>query len=80
MKKIRENDVLFNGTLDNLVRDRVITSNMASSLNNDSATVARINRYLITMAELLYVESELLLIEGNGHELDTDLDLIEDLK
>jgi phosphate:Na+ symporter len=61
--KIKQNDLLFNGTLDKLIRDKVITSEMASSLINDSAIVANISKTLIRSAELLYLETELLIIE-----------------
>ena len=63
----KSGDVLFNGILDDLIRHHKITNEMASSLINDSATVASIcNRginlmkHLIYAAELLYLSENLL--------------------
>ncbi len=60
--QIKEYDVLFNGTLDQLIRNKAISSEMASSLNNDSATVANISKNLIKAAELLYIQTDLLIV------------------
>lgn len=60
-KKAKYHDVLINGKLDELIRDKKINSKMATSLMNDSALVARICEKLITIAELLYIESDSIL-------------------
>jgi phosphate:Na+ symporter len=68
--KAQKSDVLVNGTLDKLIRGNKITSEMATSLANDSANVAGIVKKLIETAELLYVDSDTLIqaAEENGTE------------
>lgn len=68
--KAEKKDVLIDGTLDELIREHKITSTMAASLANDSATVAGICKKLIETAELLYMNSDTLThtIETNGAE------------
>jgi phosphate:Na+ symporter len=61
--RIRNDDVLFNGTLDRLIRNKEITSEMASSLINDSALTASIAKHLIKAAELLYLNTDILLTD-----------------
>lgn len=56
LQKAEENDVLVNGMLDKLIREKQITSEMASSLMNDSAIVKFISKNLIKVAELLYLK------------------------
>jgi phosphate:Na+ symporter len=60
-QKAKMHDVLVNGKLDKLIRDRLITSKMATSLMNDSALVARICEKLITVAELIYINADTIL-------------------
>ena len=62
-EKIRQNDVMKDGTLDNLIRKNLVTSEMATSLANDSAIVVDISKRLIEVAELLYIDSDTLLDE-----------------
>ncbi len=49
-------DILGNGTLDNLIRNRLITNEMATSLMNDSAYAYDISKNLIAMAEVIFVD------------------------
>ncbi len=56
LQKAEDNDVLVNGMLDRLIRDKLVTPEMASSLMNDSATVKFISKNLIKIAELLYLK------------------------
>ncbi|NNF34229.1 MAG: Na/Pi cotransporter family protein [Saprospiraceae bacterium] len=58
-----ESDVMIDGTLDELIRKGHIDSEMATSLANDSDNVASISKHLIEVAELLYVESDPLLVD-----------------
>ena len=51
-------DVLLNGTLDELIKAQTISSEMATSLANDSDIVAEIAVKLIETAELLYFNSD----------------------
>ncbi|MBN1301107.1 MAG: Na/Pi cotransporter family protein [Melioribacteraceae bacterium] len=60
-EKAKKHDVLVNGKLDELIRERKINSGMATSLMNDSALVARICERLITIAELLFIEYDSIL-------------------
>lgn len=59
--KAMKSDVLINGSLDRLIREKKISSVMATSLANDSATVASITKRLIEITELLYIDSDTLL-------------------
>jgi len=65
--KIEKNDVLFDGTIDRLIRNNEITSEMASSLMNDSSLTSSINKHLIKAAELLYTNQDILMSEVNDH-------------
>lgn len=49
--------VLLNGKFDQLIRDQKISSQMATSLINDSDTVAELTKRLIDAAEMLYMDS-----------------------
>ncbi len=50
-------DVLANGTLDKLIRNHLITNEMATSLMNDSAYAYDIAKHLITMAEVIFIDA-----------------------
>ncbi len=56
LQKAEDNDVLVNGMLDKAIREKLITSDMATSLMNDSAAVRFIGRNLIKIAELLFLK------------------------
>jgi phosphate:Na+ symporter len=47
-------DILANGTLDNLIRNSLITNEMATSLMNDSAYAYDISSNLISMAQSMF--------------------------
>lgn len=65
-KKADKNDVLIDGTLDRLIREQKISSNMATSLANDSDNISGVSKKLIEAAELLYINSDTFLeIEEN---------------
>jgi phosphate:Na+ symporter len=49
-------DILANGTLDNLIREGLITNEMATSLMNDSAYAHDISKNLIAMAEITFTD------------------------
>jgi phosphate:Na+ symporter len=69
-KNIRESvekyDVLMNGTVDKLVRERLITNEMATSLMNDSSIAIHIAHHLIDVSSLLYLQRD--------HFMDVDED------
>lgn len=48
-------DILANGTLDRLIREGLITNEMATSLMNDSAYAYDISKNLIAMAEVTFI-------------------------
>ncbi len=58
--KAEKSDFLFDGTLDKLIRDHAVTSDMASSLANDSQKVALISKKLIEAGELIYIRQDTL--------------------
>ena len=60
-RQVKNLDVLISGRLNELVSDRSITPEMASSLANDSAIVASICKNLLSAAELLFIESDSIL-------------------
>ncbi len=47
-------DIIANGKLDNLIRNSLITNEMATSLMNDSAYAYDISKNLIAMAEVIF--------------------------
>ena len=59
--KAKRSDVLIDGTLDKLIRQKKISSVMATSLANDSDNIAGITKRLIETAELLYVNEDTLI-------------------
>ncbi|MEN8303778.1 MAG: Na/Pi symporter [Campylobacterota bacterium] len=60
LSKIRlntqKNDIITNGELDSLIRNRLITNQMATSLMNDSVYAYNIRNKLCNMAEILFVD------------------------
>ena len=50
-------DILSNGTLDNLIRNDLITNEMATSLMNDSGYAYEISKHLIAMTEIIFMKS-----------------------
>jgi phosphate:Na+ symporter len=60
----RKFDVLFNGTIDKLIRDQEVTREMVSSLINDNALTTAITKHLIQAAEVLYLNTEVLMVEA----------------
>jgi len=60
LSKVRINtqkhDIMANGVLDNLIRNRHISNEMATSLMNDSVYAYNISNKLCNMAEILFVD------------------------
>lgn len=65
-------DILLNGALDELIRDELVSQEMATSLMNDSAYVYDISKNLINMAEIIFVD------EGLAEDILVDDEDIED--
>jgi len=49
-------DIIANGTVDNLIRNNLITNEMATSLMNDSSYAYGISKNLIAMAEIIFTD------------------------
>ncbi len=49
-------DIIASGTLDNLIRNNLITNEMATSLMNDSNYAHEISKNLIAMAEIIFTD------------------------
>jgi len=77
-RKAKMHDVLINGKLDYLIRERLITKGMATSLMNDSALVAKIVEWLINVAELLYFHSDSIMAENNKKYESDEEDFFEE--
>ena len=71
-------EILANGTIDNLIRDNLITNEMATSLMNDSTYAYDISKNLIAMAEVIFIEenSDLKNLGTDMHMSDEDVKLI----
>jgi phosphate:Na+ symporter len=52
----KEYDIIASGTLDHLIRNNLISNEMATSLMNDSDYAYRISKNLIAMAEIIFVD------------------------
>lgn len=66
-------DILSNGTLDNLIRNDLISNEMATSLMNDSSYAYDISKHLIAMAEIIFIDSG-----GDLKNLDEDMIISDD--
>jgi phosphate:Na+ symporter len=53
---MEKQDIVANGILDNLIRNGLITNEMATSLMNDSSYSYDISKNLIAMAEVIFVD------------------------
>ena len=69
-------DFIANGTLDNLIRNSLITNEMATSLMNDSSYAFGISNKLVSMAEILYnnENSALLIDDEDVHTILNEKD------
>ena len=71
-------EILANGTLDNLIRNNLVTNEMATSLMNDSTYAYNISKHFIAMAEVIFIDASSD-IKDIAEELmisDEDVDLI----
>lgn len=64
-RNARLHDVLLSGGLDKLIREKLILTEMATSLMNDSGLIKRIIEKLIEVAELLYFDKDTVLLTEN---------------
>jgi phosphate:Na+ symporter len=63
VEKLKTKDLLYNGTLNKLIREDVLTAEMVTSLINDSRITNSINKHLMKAAELLYINTGELMIQ-----------------
>ena len=66
---LEQYDILANGTIDNLIRNGLVSNEMATSLMNDSAYAYDISKHLISMAEIIFLDS-ISDIESISSEMD----------
>ncbi len=76
--RMEDEDILANGKLDGLIREQRITSDMATSLMNDSAFSYDIQNNLIDAAGILFAnlystEKDMALEDAESGTLETDL-------
>ncbi len=57
-EKLKNSDLLIDGSLDKLIRKELISSEDATTLANDSNITIDICTHLIKAAELLYIEGD----------------------
>jgi len=71
-------DIMSNGTLDDLIRNRLISNEMATSLMNDSSYAYNISKNFIAMAETIFIDrdSEIRSMSEEMLISDEDVDLI----
>lgn len=69
----KKNDLVANGVIDNLIRNKLITNQMASSLMNDSVYVYNINTKLADMAEVLFIDKT-----GDLHKVHEEISISVD--
>lgn len=86
LSKIRINtqkyDIISNGKLDELIRNKHITNQMATSLMNDSVYVYNIRNKLCNMAEILFIEanSDLKQLQEEMHITQNEVETLLDKK
>lgn len=68
VEKSKAKDILYDGSLSDLISEKAIDSAMVTSLINDNRIVNSINKHLIKAAELLYLNSNVLLLEQQDDE------------
>ncbi|MCO4845461.1 MAG: Na/Pi cotransporter family protein [Sulfurovum sp.] len=73
-------DVLANGTLDKLIRNGLITNEMATSLMNDSAYAYDISKNLIAMTEVTFTDRSSSVVSLNEEMAMNDDDIKEILE
>ena len=72
--RVEAHDVLMNGTIDRLVRENLISNDMATSLMNDSVIAIGIARNLIDVSSMLYLQSDIF------HDADEEPEPDQDIK
>lgn len=71
VEKSKSRDILYNGSLIELISEKAIDSAMVTSLINDSRIASSINKHLMKAAELLYLNSNVLLLDqADGDDVE----------
>ena len=78
----QQHDITSNGVLDNLIRNKLITNEMATSLMNDTVYAYNIHTKLCNMAEVLFVDrsGDLRAVEQDMHISHSDITQILEKK
>ena len=71
-ESVDQYDVLMNGTIDKLVREQLISNEMATSLMNDSATAIHIAHNLIDVSSLLYLQRDHFMDVDVGEDIELE--------
>ncbi len=66
--KSKAEDILYNGSLSKLIQKNALNSTMVTSLINDNRIANSINKHLMKAAELLYLNSNVLLAEQSDED------------
>ncbi|HIP61194.1 MAG TPA: Na/Pi cotransporter family protein [Sulfurovum sp.] len=70
---LKKNDIISNGKFDKLIREDLITNEMATSLMNDSEYTNNIIRNLISVAELLFID-----LDSDLNEFDDEMSISDE--
>ena len=68
VEKSKSKDVLYNGSLSKLIQGKELDSTMVTSLINDNRIANSISKHLIKAAELLYLNSDVILVDQTEDE------------
>ena len=68
IEKSKTRDILYNGSLGDLINEKAIDSSMVTSLINDSRIANSINKHLMKAAELLYLNANVLLLDQTDED------------
>jgi phosphate:Na+ symporter len=68
VEKSKSKDVLYNGSLSKLIQGKELDSTMVTSLINDNRIANSISKHLIKAAELLYLNSDVILADQTEDE------------
>ena len=68
IEKLKSKDILYNGSLNKLIIEDALSSQMVSSLINDNGIANSINKHLMKAAKLLYLNTEVILVESKEED------------
>ncbi|MCK5103796.1 MAG: hypothetical protein KAR17_13320, partial [Cyclobacteriaceae bacterium] len=68
IENLKSKDILYNGSLNKLIIEDALSSQMVSSLINDNGIANSINKHLMKAAKLLYLNTEVILVESKEED------------